>query len=335
MELINLSESPSLLEVRHLTKIFTSGGLFRKSSITAVNDVSFEISGDEAVVTALVGESGSGKTTLSRVILGLLNPTSGEVKYRGKSIHTMSKKEHFNYQRKVQAVFQDPYEIYNPFYEVDRILKVPIRKFKLASTDAEERKMIAEALKLVDLKQEDVLGKYPHQLSGGQRQRLAIMRAFLSNPEIIVADEPVSMIDASLRAGILHTMLNLKEEHKTSYLYITHDLSTAYYLSDNIIVLHRGHIVESGDIDAVIKNPFHPYLQVLIASVPIADPEKKWTEKAFFKVDQLYKSEDVKLGCSYYNRCPKAMDICAKERPDNVMVERNHYVACHLYSKKG
>lgn len=322
-----MSQNP-LLEAKRLIKLFKSrGGGYLK----AVDNVSFKIPGERATITSLVGESGSGKTTTGLIVLGILKPTSGEVRYEGKNINKMSRNEWFRYRSKVQAIFQDPYEVYNPFYKIDRSLHIPIKKFKLASSNDEVHKMILEALENVNLTPEEVLGKYPHQLSGGQRQRIMIARALLTRPELIVADEPVSMVDASLRAGILNTMMNLKRKYNISFLFITHDLSIADYFSDNIITLYQGSIVESGEKEAVLRKPAHPYLQMLIDSIPIPDPEKRWSKKLLFKIESLTQRED--LGCKYYNRCPQAMEICVNKRPEIIPLEKNHFVACHLYSK--
>jgi len=328
MEVYNDMSQTPLLEVRNLTKVFHSRG----RSIIAVDNLSFAMSSGKAATLALVGESGSGKTTTGLMILGLLKPTSGEILYKGKDIQKMTKDERIEYRRKIQAIFQDPYEVFNPFYKVDRMLQIPIRKFKLASSKEEERKIIVDALQRVKLVPEEVLGKYPHQLSGGQRQRIMVARALLTHPEIIIADEPVSMVDASLRASILNTMLDLKKEYNISYIFITHDLSLADYFSDNIIALYRGSCVEGGETKVVLKKPAHPYLKLLIDSVPVPDPERRWS-KATSKDAVFVEREETVEGCKFYSRCPYAMDVCAKKRPETVMLGENRFVACHLYSK--
>jgi peptide/nickel transport system ATP-binding protein len=233
----------------------------------------------------------------------------------------------------VQAVFQDPYEVYNPFYKVDRVLELPIKNFKLASSGEEGRKLITEALDAVNLTAEEVLGKYPHQLSGGQRQRLMIARALLTRPRLIVADEPVSMVDASLRAGILNTMLNLKKAYGISFIFITHDLSVADYFSDDIIVLYRGSNVESGDIKKVLGRPAHPYLQLLVSSIPLPDPERRWKTRTMLKAEEITRRRGEGIGCKFYSRCPKALNVCANTRPSSVQIDKDHFVSCHLYSK--
>jgi len=329
---IKLMRETHLLEARHLTKIFQiRSGLRKKKYLKAVDDVSFTIGGDQPIILSLAGESGSGKSTIARMILGLLKPTSGEVLYKDKNIHEMSTKEWYNYLKEVQAVFQDPYSVYNPFYKVDHVLYQPIKNLKLATSKEEAYELVVRSLKAVGLSPEEVLGKYPHQLSGGQRQRIMLARAFLIKPQIIVADEPVSMIDASLRSGILNILLDFKKEGM-SCLFITHDLSVAYYLSDAIIILYKGRVVEKGSSEAVIKNPAHPYTQLLISSVPIPNPKKKWKERLELKVVDLAESVASDKTCAFYERCSQSMKICAKSPPQLVSIDKDHQVACHLYN---
>jgi len=314
------------MEARHITKIFSSGSIFRRRSVRAVDDVSLMIPKDETMIMTLAGESGSGKSTIARLLLGLEMLTSGEILYRDKNIHAMSKKEKFQYRKEIQAIFQDPYAAYNPFYTARHALSVPIKRFDLAATGQEEQQLIREALEAVHLPPE-IAQKYPHELSGGERQRIIIARALIMRPRLIIADEPVSMIDTSLRAGVLNTILELKQKFGISFIYITHDLSTAYYLSDSILVLYRGSIVESGEIEAVLKNPMHPYLQQLIGSIPIPDPESRWPNRVAMRTEEItYRAEERR--CKYYGRCPNAKDDCQKEVPPLVPVGRNHYVAC-------
>jgi len=324
-----VSVSP-VLEVNHLVKVFTTG-FFQKKVIKAVDDVSFEISKEEPVVLTLAGESGSGKSTICKLLLKLMNPTSGKIFYNGRNLSNMSRKEMLAYRKDVQPVFQSPYETYNPFYRVDHMLKMPIRKLKLAGSDAEENRLIAEALEVVGLLPEKVLNKYPHEFSGGERQRIMLCRAILTKPQIILADEPVSMIDASLRANILDFILDQKKIYGRSFVYITHDLSTAYHISDRILILYRGSVVESGEVERVLKNPLHPYLKELIESIPIPDPEKRWKKAIELKAELTTCGTDVH-GCKFYRRCPARMKVCLSAKPKPIQKELDHVVTCYLYS---
>ncbi len=242
-----------------------------------MDNVSFGIQ-EEAVIINLVGESGSGKTTLANMLLGLEQPTAGEIRYRGRSIHSLSRAEMMAFRREVQPVFQDPYEIYNPFYRVDRVLEKPLQKFHLLPAGVQRAAVIEEALRAVDLRPADVLGRYPHQLSGGERQRLMLARLFLIKPKLIIADEAVSMIDMSLRALFLNILLDFRTQLGISTLFITHNLATAHYLGGRLMIMRLGKIVEEGDLDAVISHPGHTYTQQLLASIPSPDPRHRWTE---------------------------------------------------------
>ena len=265
-----------LLELRNVSRTFGSGGLFSRRPVVALNNFSLTVGVDAPIITAVVGESGSGKTTMARLALGLETPTAGRVLYRGQDLNRLSRDDWREFRRSVQAIFQDPFAVYNSFYKVDHVLTTPLRKFKLARSRAEARDMIEEALRAVGLKPEETLGRYPHQLSGGQRQRTMVARTLLLRPRVIVADEPVSMIDASLRATVLGNLLQLKREFGISLIYITHDLTTAYQISDRIIFLLRGEVVEEGDPDQIVNRPQHPYTRLLIDSIPEPDPERAW-----------------------------------------------------------
>jgi ABC-type oligopeptide transport system ATPase subunit len=263
-----------LLEAINATKVYGKG--FRKPGTTVLKGVNLIVPDKPAKIIAIAGESGSGKTTLVQSVLGFIRLSSGQILYRGKDIAHLSKKEHFEYRRKVQAVFQDPYEVYNPFYPVRHIFDLVIHNFKLTRDKKEAREMIETALNVVGLRGNEVMEKYPHQLSGGQRQRMMIARAYMLRPEIIVADEPVSMVDASLRAVILNAMQRLRDDHGISFLYITHDLSTAYQICDEMYVLYHGEVVEKGSAVDIIERPTHPYVKQLIASIPVPDPDVSW-----------------------------------------------------------
>ena len=273
-----MSDGVPLLELRNVSRVYGGGGLFSQQPVAALKDFSLTLDGDTPTIIAIVGESGSGKTTMSRLVLGLEVPTSGRVLYQGKDLTRLSGTEWREYRRSVQAIFQDPFGVYNSFYKVDHVLTTPLKKFKLASSADEAQRMIDLALRAVGLKPEDTLGRYPHQLSGGQRQRTMVARTLLLRPKVIVADEPVSMIDASLRATVLGNLLQLKRQFGISLIYITHDLTTAYQISDRIVVLYRGEVVEAGEPDQIINRPQHPYTRLLINSIPEPDPEHAWMD---------------------------------------------------------
>lgn len=242
----------------------------------ALADFNLEIEQDRPRIVAVAGESGSGKTTLGRVALGMLPPTVGTMSYRGRTLKQMDADERRAFRREVQAIFQDPYSVFNPFYRVDHLLHMPLRTFGIARTRAAADAMIADALARVGLRPEQVLGRYPHQLSGGQRQRIAVARSLMLHPRLIIADEPVSMIDASLRATILNQIAVLRDEFGISIIYITHDLATARQVSDQLCILYRGELVESGPAESVISSPQHSYTRLLVGSIPRADPDRPW-----------------------------------------------------------
>jgi ABC-type oligopeptide transport system ATPase subunit len=268
-----------LLELRNVAKVF-GGGFFRQRQVAALQDFSLVIQGDQPTITAVVGESGSGKSTMADLMLGLATPSAGAVLYKGKDLRRCSRQEWRAFRRDLQAIFQDPFGVYNSFYKVDHVLTTPLAKFRIAESREEGRRLIEGALRAVGLRPEETLGRFPHQLSGGQRQRTMVARTLLLRPKIIVADEPVSMVDASLRVTVLANLLQLKQDFGISLIYITHDLATAYQISDRIIVLHRGVVVESGDPEQVVNRPEHPYTKLLISSIPQPDPERRWGDDA-------------------------------------------------------
>ena len=324
---------PPLLEARQVRKVFHSGGgLFGTGTQTvAVDGFSMVVNDDEPAFITIAGESGSGKTTIARMLLGIADPTSGDVLYRGQNLETMDRDQRRAFRQEVQAVFQDPFEVYNPFYKVDHILTTPIAKFGLAASKAEARDQIIKALETVGLHHEDTLGRYPHQLSGGQRQRITIARALLLKPRLIIADEPVSMVDASLRATILESLHKLYRDFNISFLYITHDLTTAYQVSQNIVILYHGSVVEAGDVDQVIKAPKHPYTQELIHSIPVPEPGSEWIEEAVEEKDESEAAPVSVDGCPYAPRCARAMDRCQSAKPDLYRTDPERATACYLY----
>jgi len=320
-----------LLEVENIVKTFHSGSIYKRKSIQAVDNVSFELPKEKGVTTCLAGESGSGKTTIARLVLGLTRPTSGEISYKGKDIWRMNRAEKAIYRREVQMVAQDPFAAFNPFYEVEHILEVPIRKFKLASSKSETREMINKIFEAVNLRPGEIQGKYPHQLSGGERQRVVLARSLLLRPRIVVADEPVSMIDMSTRANILNIVNSLRNDYGISFLYITHDLSTATYVSDDMIILYRGQVVERGKTSSVINKSAHPYVRILLDCIPIPDPDKRQRKK--IKLDtSVDRVKTDKSCCRFHQRCSQVMDVCKKSRPPLISLDQDHQVACHLCS---
>jgi peptide/nickel transport system ATP-binding protein len=316
-----------LLELKHVTKVY-SRGLLSKISTTALSDISLTLESDKPTILTVAGESGSGKTTLAMLLLGFINPTSGQILYKGQNISELRGAERMTFRREVQAVFQDPFAVFNPFYTVDHLLTVPISRFKLAKSKREVRSMMSDTLKAVGLHPDDVLGKFPHQLSGGQRQRINVARALVLRPKLLVADEPVSMVDASLRASILETLRGLQRDYGVSIIYITHDLTTAYHIARSIIVLYRGTVMEAGDVDTIIKDPQHPYTRLLIDSIPWPDLDRRWGETEIkAKESEL---TDQGAGCKFLARCPFAFAPC-QNPPPLFRLGDYHAASCYKY----
>jgi len=261
-----MSATP-LLALRDVGRTFSSG-IFSRRRVRAVIDVSFELAADRPEVFAVIGESGSGKTTLARMILGAISPTAGAILFRGRDVASLrSNRDRRDFMRAVQPIFQNPFEAFNPLKRVDRYLYASARRFAAASSRADAERLADTALHQVGLTLAEVTGRFPHELSGGQLQRAAIARALISGPSLIVADEPVSMIDASLRMTITNLFRSLRDELGVSIVYITHDLATAYYVSDRIIIMRRGEVVERGAATEVLRAPQHPYTILLKQSV--------------------------------------------------------------------
>jgi peptide/nickel transport system ATP-binding protein len=321
-----------VLEMRNVGKTF-SRGLIKKEEVVALDDFSLRIESDHPTITAIAGESGSGKTTLALLLLGLLTPSSGQIFYQGQETTGMSAREWSIFRREVQAIFQDPFEVFNPFYRVDHVLETVVKQFHLARGREEGNRLIHEALSSLGLEPESVLGRFPHQLSGGQRQRIMVARAVLPQPKVIVADEPVSMVDASLRALILDHMLRLKRDLGISFLYITHDLSTAYQISDEIYVLYLGGVAEQGPVTRVIEQPHHPYTRLLVESVPIPDPAADWEGQVTLPPEDEIRRQ-ARGSCRFASRCPQVMAICREQPPPLYEVGPGHYAACFLYGDR-
>jgi oligopeptide/dipeptide ABC transporter ATP-binding protein len=326
-----------LLELTDITKTFTRSGmgLGGRKTVQALDKVSLSIP-DKPQVFALVGESGSGKTTLCRIVIGLEQPTAGHALYKGRDIRSWIRKDMKEYRREVQVIFQDPYATYNPFYRVDRVLRSVVRNFGLAKSRDEGQAMIEKSLEAIGLRPREILGRYPHQLSGGERQRIMLARIYLLRPKLLVADEPVSMLDASLRAMFLDQLKSFRDLG-VSCLYITHDLNVGYFIADQILILCLGRMVEWGESDHIVHDPLHPYTQELISSIPNPDPARKWTER--LEADKIGLNElrqaKTHAGCIYAQRCPHVMDKCRHNDPELKRVKGREgdvrEVACFLY----
>ena len=321
----------SIIELKEVNMTFKRGWLLRGAQVQAVVKASLDIK--EGEILALVGESGCGKTTLGKIMVGLLRPTSGQVLYKGKDIWNMNRGEFKEYRRNAQIIHQDSYAALNPVRTIYQSLGAPLLHYHLAKNRRDARNKVAELLQIMGLTPpEDFLDKYPHQLSGGQRQRVVLARAVSLRPKFIVADEPVSMIDVSLRLSILDLMHRLNEEFGIAFLYITHDLATARYFvkEGRIAVMYLGQLVETGKLGEVIGKPRHPYLQALLSAVPVPDPRKARTKRPLpLRSLEFPDPTNPPSGCRFHPRCPYAEDICAKEVPVLRPLD-GRMIACHL-----
>ncbi len=313
-----------LLEIDQLTKVYTLGSLLSRVRISAVDNVSFHI--EPAEIFCLAGESGCGKSTTAKMIMGFEEPTSGDIVHNG---HVSAKREKVWFTQGTQAIFQDPFGTFNPLRTVDRYFFETVHNYGLADNKQDAIELIDRKLGAVGLGYDEFAEKYPSEFSGGQLQRISIARALLTDPTLLIADEPVSMVDASLRMSIVNLFKKLKEELGVSVLYITHDLATAYYVSDRIAIMFRGNIVEMGPVEQVLMEPRHPYTQLLRESIPEADPKRRWSQR--ISLLELEHQEYMRQGCKFAGRCPHVMEKCRLEAPPDILVE-NGQVRCYLYT---
>ena len=320
-----------ILRVEHLTKYYPVEKSFLEKALTrgkhfvkAVDDVSFTVKRGE--IFTLAGESGCGKTTTGKMIVRLISPTSGKIFFDNVEITGLKNEDLRVLKRKIQIIFQDPYASFNPRMKIGDAVGHPLEIHGLADKE-EEKKLVAELFNRVGLTPaEKFVDLYPHQMSGGQRQRAALARSLILKPELIVADEPVSMIDVSLRTAIVDLMLNLRRDFGLTYLFITHDLAIAKYISDQIGIMYLGRIVEVGDKETIFSKPMHPYTQALLAAIPVPDPDRK--RKATELIGDVPSAIDIPSGCRFHTRCRYAKEACDEEEPKLVEVSSGHFVAC-------
>jgi peptide/nickel transport system ATP-binding protein len=301
----------------------------RQLFVRAVDDVSFEVKQQE--IYGLAGESGSGKTTTGRLLVRLTSPTSGKIFFKNQDISSLGDKSLKPIRKKMQIIFQDPYESLNPRKYIRSIVEEPLLIHGIVGKEAEAR--VHEVMEHVQLTPpEDYLFRFPHEISGGQRQRVAVARALVLQPEFIVADEPVSMLDVSIRAEILNLMTDLREKLGVSFLYITHDLALARHICDSLAIMYLGKIVEKGPTETLLTEPLHPYTQALISAVPVPDPTSRRIEVTI--KGEIPSPVTPPSGCRFHTRCPAYIgDICRTKEPPLIDVGKDHHVACHLHAK--
>jgi peptide/nickel transport system ATP-binding protein len=324
-----VSENTMALTARDLSKTFQVGSRWNVRHIHAVDHVSLTL--PRGTVLAVVGESGSGKSTLIRVLAHLIVRTAGDVTLGGQAVPVRLKTaELHRLRRRMQIIFQDPFGALNPHYPVEYLLKRPILNYRIEHRGSALNRIV-QTLEDVGLTPyRDFLGKYPHELSGGQRQRVVIARALVTQPEVILADEPTSMLDVSIRMSILNLLKKLQAEHHLSYLFITHDLASARYISDHLLVMYAGRAVEGGETGEVVQHPLHPYTQLLLSAVPKPGrPDPIGVMAASGDPPDL---STHRRGCVFEPRCPLAMSRCATEIPVAQVMASDHWVACHAVS---
>ena len=321
-----------LLEVLGLTKHFEVGSIFRPRHVHAVEDVSFRVRRGQVV--ALVGESGSGKSTTVRLIARLIPVTRGQIFFKGEDmLITEPRLASRSYRSKVQMIFQDPFASLNAVHTIEHHLERPLEIHHKGGGSDQRYERILNLLATVGLNPPaEIAHRYPHQLSGGQRQRVAIARALAVDPELILADEPISMLDVSIRMGVLNLIEQLKEEHGLAFLYITHDLASARYIGDDIMVMYAGHMVEGGQGEEIMGHPAHPYTSLLISAVP--DPHAGLrTDKKIGARGEVPSLIDPPPCCPFVARCPQEKAVCRQTMPEITALSTDHWVRCHLYSQ--
>jgi peptide/nickel transport system ATP-binding protein len=321
----------NLLSIKGLGKVFGIRSGLAVTHFVAVDQVHLVLQATRPEILAVAGESGSGKTTLARMILGLVEPSAGHLFFKNRDVTRLSAAERRSwFMREVQPIFQDPFAAFSPLKKVETYLYETAFNYGIAQrANADEH--VDRALTTVGLSLREIKGRYPNELSGGQVQRTAIARALITNPSLLVADEPVSMLDASLRMSIINSLRALKEQQNVSIIYITHDLATAYYVADRIAIMLRGWVVELGSVEQVLGHPLHPYTQILKNSVPEPDPNLKWRDKIALARSET--EEYLQTGCKFAGRCPRVMEVCKTVAPKDV-VAKDRTVKCHLYNNK-
>ena len=315
-----------VLEVKNLKKYYPAGN---KLQLKAVDDVSFDIYEGETL--GIVGESGCGKTTCGKTCLGMVDKSGGEVLFHGKDVHSMSSKEHFEFTKKVQMIFQDPYSSLDPHQKVYDIIAEGIRIHRIAKNKNVEQKMVADLLEMVGLNAEHS-SRNVHEFSGGQRQRIGIARALSVSPEFIFCDEPISALDVSIQAQIVNLLMKLQQMRGLTMLFIAHDLSIVKHISDRIGVMYLGKMVEITGSDNLYSNPRHPYTQALLSAVPIADPDVSAERDRIMLTGEVPSPVNPPEGCRFAGRCNKCKDVCKKVEPKMLEVAPGRFVACHVYN---